>query len=366
MKRRNFIIALAVGAVIISVVLFLKITGGVIDVSSPLDKYLAPVFAKFNISEDDMARESRGTASRDGRRYLRVFREYSVRDVDFKKFTKALEAGLKKTPFTVKRSDYTSAKGREEAYYAIRFKALDVLSMRLAKKAGRRQKAPKKLYPNPKVAVVLDDFGNNRYNLEPLFSIGIPVTFSILPNLKYSSIISKEAAARGYEVILHLPLEPHRKDVVEEVDAINSGLPDDEVTARLRRDINSIPGLAGVSNHMGSKATEEPRLMEVIFRELKSRRLFFLDSFVTEKSVCGEVAKKVGIRMTRRSVFLDNRLDAEYIKNQLYAAKDLAFRTGACVAIGHDRKVTVRVLGEVLPELEKEGIRFVKLADLVQ
>ena len=106
--------------------------------------------------------------------------------------------------------------------------------------------------------------------------------------------------------------------------------------------------------------------MEVIFRELKSKKLFFLDSFVTEKSVCGEAARKAGIRYCRRNIFIDNKLDEEYIRKQLYAARDFAFRNGSCVAIGHDRKTTVRVLSDVLPELEREGIRFVRAADLVK
>src|SRR3989338_3220653 len=273
MKFRSFTIALAAGIVIITAALYMKIAGSVMDVSGPLDRSLVPILSQAGMTDEDMARESREVVEKDGRRYLHIFREYSVRDADFRKFTRSLGAGLKKTPFLVARSDYTFVKGREEAYYVIRFKGFDVLAMRLKKKAARAGvKAIKKLYPNPEVAVVLDDFGNNRYSLEPLFSIGIPITLSILPNLRYSSIISKEASSRGYEVILHLPLEPHRKDVVEENDAINSRLSDDEVTARLRRDIKSIPGLVGVSNHMGSKATEEPHLMEVIFRELKSKK----------------------------------------------------------------------------------------------
>ena len=367
MTPKTILVLILAAAVAIGGIFYFVNLGRVLDRSGAIDSLVTPILEKFGLVEEDLVRESREVGRKGLKRYLHTFREYSAGGVDFKKFTQALEAGLKKTPYLLARRDYFLARGEEEAYYVVRFKEFDLFSMRLKKKALARPAAPaKKRFANPRVVIVLDDFGNNMNNVEALFSIGIPVTLSILPNLKYSSRIAREALDRGYEVILHLPLEPHRKDVVEEQDSINSRLTDSEVLGRLRRDIESIPGLVGVSNHMGSKATEEEHLMEVIFKELKARNLFFLDSFVTKKSVCEEVAEKAVIKYARRSIFLDNRLDDEYIRGQIDELKDVAFRTGSCIGIGHDRKATVRVLAEALPELESEGVRFVKLSEVVR
>lgn len=231
--------------------------------------------------------------------------------------------------------------------------------------AGKKAVKVKKLY-HPKVAVVMDDFGYNTNSLDGLFRIKRPITLSILPNLRYSREIAVSAKSKGYEVILHLPLEPHRKDVREEVDTINSRMDEKEVLARLESGIESVPGLKGVSNHMGSKSTEEKPLMTIIFSDLNKKKLYFLDSLTSKRSVCREVARKTGLRYAKRSIFLDNSNAEDYIRKQILEMRRLAFKNGRAIAICHDRINTVKVLGEMMPELASEGIDFVYLSELVK
>jgi hypothetical protein len=292
-----------------------------------------------------------------------VYWEYETSGIDAGDFTEALSASLKRGRFEIAKRDRSIVKGIEELTYELSFRGFTIMTLKLRQKRAVRP-AVKKAFPHPNVAIVIDDFGYTMDNLETFFAIGAPIAFSVLPNLKYSSIIAKEARSQGYEVILHLPLEPHRKDVREEVDTINSKLSKAEITARLERALRSVPGAVGVSNHMGSKSTEEPQLMETIFFALKEDEIFFLDSLVTNKSVCEGVARKVGIRYAKRSVFLDNALDEARIETQINRLRDRAFATGSAIAIGHDRKVTAKVLGEALPELQREGMRFVKVSEL--
>ena len=218
----------------------------------------------------------------------------------------------------------------------------------------------------PMVAIVMDDFGYNTNSLAALFAIREPVTLSILPNLPYSTAIAREARATGHEVILHLPLASHRKDVREEMDTINSNMAPGAALARLDAAIASVPGLKGVSNHMGSKATEDFKLMELIFGRLKKDGLYFLDSLTSQRSACKAAAKSAGIVYARRDIFLDNSEDPEYIKKQILAMRKLAFKKGSVIAICHDRRNTVKVLREMMPELAAAGIRFVYLSELVR
>jgi uncharacterized protein len=218
----------------------------------------------------------------------------------------------------------------------------------------------------PRIAVVIDDFGYSMNNTDGLFAIGEPVTLSILPGQPYSRRIAEAARAHGYEVILHLPLESHRNDVREEFDTIRSGMSQKEVTERLESQIADVPGLKGVSNHMGSASTEDPELMREIFVFLKKRGLYFLDSLTSQKTVCKDIAARVGLPCERRDVFLDNKSDAEYIKGQLAQARKIAYRRGRAIAICHDRKSTIAVLAEAMPEMSARGIRFVFLSELVK
>lgn len=223
-----------------------------------------------------------------------------------------------------------------------------------------------KAHRNPKVAIVMDDFGYSKNDLDALFSLKQTVTLSILPGQRYTREIANLAKARGFEVILHLPLESDRKDVVEEADTIRSGMSEKEIILRLKKDIESVPWIDGVSNHMGSKATTDTAVMTSILRYLKSRGLYFFDSLTSEKSVCLKVASALNVKCARRDIFLDNSNNTAAIEKQLADLKRMAFKSGEMIAICHDRKNTIAVLSRALPEMAKEGIEFVRLSELVK
>ena len=105
-----------------------------------------------------------------------------------------------------------------------------------------------------------------------------------------------------------------------------------EVTAILDKDIKSIPGLIGVSNHEGSRATEDRELMTIILKDLKKRKLFFFDSMVTQESVCRDVASALELPYARRDIFLDNIDTIEKIDNEVTALEKIAFKKGRAIA----------------------------------
>jgi len=160
-------------------------------------------------------------------------------------------------------------------------------------------------------------------------------------------------------------MEPHEKYRLEQNTIMTSM---DETTIRgiLEKDLADISYAKGVSNHMGSFAMEDPRTVEIIFKELNKRKLYFLDSVVSSYSVASSLAKNLGVAFIQRSVFLDNKEDPIYIRGQIYKLKTKAKLYGSAVGIGHDRKVTLEVLNTAMPELEKEGYKFVFVSDLVK
>ncbi|MCM8797788.1 MAG: divergent polysaccharide deacetylase family protein [Candidatus Omnitrophica bacterium] len=216
-----------------------------------------------------------------------------------------------------------------------------------------------------KIAIVIDDWGYNLHNLPVAEKIRQNFTVAILPNLPYSSYISQRLKEHGVEIALHLPLEPMEKYRLEKNTIfINSSRED--ILRILNDDLASVKYARGVSNHMGSRATGDERVMRIIFSELKRRRLYFLDNMDTHKSVCGQVAKEVGLAWGRRGVFLDNSKNAEYIKGQFFKLKRLARKYGQAIGVGHDNKVTVETLKGLMAEAEKEGYQFVFLSGLLK
>lgn len=223
------------------------------------------------------------------------------------------------------------------------------------------------------VAFVLDDWGYSLNNVDALFQIDRPVTLAVLPHLRYSKEISDRIIkyGRGYDIILHLPLES-KSGKAPERDTIRRNMEKNRVLSILKDDIESIPGIIGVSNHQGSRATENKEIMKIILEELKKRNLFFLDSRTTPVSVCGNISGKIGLRYAERSVFLDlgqkkdEKQTKAYIKKQIKELINIAKIRGSAIAIGHDKKLTIEVIKESIPDIEKGNIKIVPLKKLVE
>jgi polysaccharide deacetylase 2 family uncharacterized protein YibQ len=216
-----------------------------------------------------------------------------------------------------------------------------------------------------KIAIIIDDWGYNLHNLHALEGLKYPLTMSVLPNLNYSRALANEFHRRGFQIILHLPLEPREKYRLEN-NTIMTSMGEPTINSIIGQGLQSVMYAAGVSNHMGSRATENTRIMEIIFKELKKRQLYFLDSFVSAKSVCPDLARKMHLFFAKRDIFLDNNDDPEYIRSQIYKLKTRASIYGQAIGIGHDRKATLDTLKEEMAKLEKEGYKFVFLSELVR
>lgn len=218
---------------------------------------------------------------------------------------------------------------------------------------------------SPRLAIVIDDFGQDIRKLRALEDIGLPITVAIIPFLKYSEKIAEEASLLGWDVLLHMPMEP--KNVAEHnpgEGVVLTTMTDEEIIAKSKKALDSLPFILGVNNHMGSHFTEDKDAMMVFLKEIKGRGLVFLDSKTSAKSKAAEAASEVGVPLLTRDIFLDNEQDEEYISGQLEKAKKIAVKHGFAIAIGHPHKETTAVLKRELLRLKSEGIVVVKLSDL--
>ena len=214
------------------------------------------------------------------------------------------------------------------------------------------------------IAIILDDWGNSSRNIGTIEQLNVPLTIAVLPNLAYSTQVAERMHSRGLEVMLHLPMQPQTETNIEK-DTITTAMNETTVTGIIQRALASVPYAAGVNNHMGSKATQDERLMTIVMGQLKDKGMYFVDSYSSSGSVCLPVAHKTGTRFIRRDIFIDNTADRAYIRQQLNKLKAKSAKSGYAVGIGHDRKLTVEVLAEELPQIAAEGYRFVTISTLI-
>ncbi len=218
-----------------------------------------------------------------------------------------------------------------------------------------------------RIAIVLDDWGYHLESCGAIKDIPQPIAVAVLPGLAYSKAIAECAHDHHKVVMLHLPLEPHQ--YLEHYPSnyiITTNMRQQRVERLLEKNLDEVPFVEGVNNHMGSKATEDRRLMSIVFARLKERKLFFLDSMVTSKSICRDLAREMQINFTQRDVFLDNKNERVYIENQFAELAKLARRRGFAVAIGHDRPLTLQIVKEQLEKLQQEGFQIVSVEEFLR
>ena len=219
----------------------------------------------------------------------------------------------------------------------------------------------------PKVAIVIDDLGGENHIAQEILRWDVPLTLSILPFTPYAKSLAQQAHQKGREVILHLPMEPHGYPKTRPGEGVLLHEMDEEKLLRqLLKDIEAIPYIRGVSNHMGSRLMEDPEKMRIIFAELKRRGLFFLDSRTTPQTVGLHTAQSIGLRAIERSLFLDHSQDPEDIKQQMEKLIQLSLTQGKAIGIGHPYPSTLKSLKEMIPKMKEKGIEIVPLSSLME
>jgi polysaccharide deacetylase 2 family uncharacterized protein YibQ len=237
----------------------------------------------------------------------------------------------------------------------------------------RPQVKPPAVKPRPPresagyIAVILDDWGYNRTHCKYLSSFEAPVTAAIMPNLIFSGEVLQCVRAAGQEAMLHLPIEPYVfREKYPRGYMMTTEMSQREVSKLLKKILDDLPGIVGVNNHEGSRGTEDVPLMTTLMTDLKRRGLFFVDSVTTGRSVCPKVAADIGIPFSKRDIFLDNRSDRASIERQFALAAKIASEKGSVLILGHDRALTLQILGEQIRKLKAQGFVFVTVKELIR
>lgn len=220
-----------------------------------------------------------------------------------------------------------------------------------------------------KVAIVIDDIGYDLSIARDLLSLPVPITLSIFPFAPHSREIAREARTKKHEILMHLPMEPEGypgKGKDPGPGALYVKMCRKDVEKQLIADLNRIPEVCGINNHMGSRFTCDPKGMRAVMEVLKKRKKIFLDSRTITKSIGSKMAREAGIPTASRDVFLDNTRDVKKIRQQLDHLVEIAKRKGYGIGIGHPHRATYLALKKAIPEYRKAGVKFVYITSLTR
>ena len=217
-----------------------------------------------------------------------------------------------------------------------------------------------------KIAIIIDDLGNNFHQGREVIDLPYQLTYAFLPMRPYSKRLANLAATSGKEVMVHLPMQSAGHSKLGN-GALTLELTQQEFQQSVRTSLESIPHAKGVNNHMGSLLTQHPGHMSWLMEVLSDHKnsLYFVDSKTTAMTVAGQIADEHFVPHIARDVFIDSSNNEEDIRSQLSYLTKLAKRKGYAVAIGHPYPATLKELSNYLPTLEKENIEVVPVTTLL-
>ncbi|MDR3349472.1 MAG: divergent polysaccharide deacetylase family protein [Acidaminococcales bacterium] len=216
-----------------------------------------------------------------------------------------------------------------------------------------------------RLAVIVDDCGYDADIVRKITGLKQKLSFAVIPYRNFSAEALAIIKKSGKEALLHLPMEPLDRSQQSEKITIAVNMSDDEAKQITRKAIEQLPGIVGVNNHQGSRATADERIMRAVLSVIKEKRLFFVDSFTQPKTLAYKVAGQMGVRTAINRAFMDGEADVGYIKGRLRQAGEQALKEGSYIAICHARPQTAIALSETLNELEAIGVEFVFVSSLV-
>lgn len=299
---------------------------------------------------------------------LRIFIEPPQTPVSTKKTPPSKESAVKESQTdkpVIKKNDpdkAVSEKTSEEDQESLEFEIYSEDTVRDEKPPQDQVRPGAK---TPKVAIIIDDMGSDREVAEKFMDIGVKLTFAILPYGAYHKSLAARVNARGFEVMLHLPMEPNEYPKVKPGHgAIMAGMSPDTVLNKMNENLEEIPHIKGVNNHMGSRITANSTQMYQIFTAIKKKDLFFIDSRTTTNTVCKPSARLFKIPFAERDVFLDHVQSETEIDGQLKKLVSIAKARGFAVGIGHPHEETYEVLKKTLPAMSRD-VAFVFASDVV-
>jgi polysaccharide deacetylase 2 family uncharacterized protein YibQ len=218
----------------------------------------------------------------------------------------------------------------------------------------------------PRLAIILDDLGNDNAAAQAVFAMPYPLTISVLPNHAHSLEIAQQAQQRGDQVMLHLPMQSRAKEHPE-AQELHGGMSRADISRLVSQFLNEVPGVIGVNNHQGSASTADKKLMAELMLVLKEHKLFYVDSRTSAATVAYDTAQRFGVRAAFRNVpFLDDVQDVSAVRKQIEIAIAGAARKKDTIAIGHAHPSTLEALKEMLPQAKTQGVKLVFASELVR
>ncbi len=214
-------------------------------------------------------------------------------------------------------------------------------------------------------SIIIDDIGYNLKNGQAIINLPFALTIAILPRTNHAKALASLATKNHKEVMLHLPMQAiaHHK---RSPGTLDLHMTQSEFNKQLRLNLNSVPYVRGVNNHMGSLLTRHPGHMSWLMQALSQHgNLYFIDSRTSNKTVAEKIATEYNIPNLKRDIFLDPDNKENTLRQQFDRFIKKVNQQGYALAIAHPYPNTIKFLRNNLAELNRHGITLLPVSELI-
>ena len=212
------------------------------------------------------------------------------------------------------------------------------------------------------IALILDDVGYDMPALQRILELAVPIAVSVIPDAPHAGKSAELAHQAGQVVMLHLPMEPSTQKYRDRMTAsfLHEKMDNDALRQTFLSDLDMVPYVEGVNNHMGSHLTQFEKPMRGVMQVCQEQGLFFIDSKTSSKSVAAKIAAEQGIAWASRQIFLDHDISEKAMLKAWSRARRCVEKNLRCIVIAHPHEETVLFLEKHLSQADAASMMSVK------
>ncbi len=220
--------------------------------------------------------------------------------------------------------------------------------------------------PRPKVAMVVGGLGFGRALTDTVIA-RLPADVALAFSPQAPSVATDVAAARakGYEILLELPMEPHDYPTTNPGFQTLTAGAKAKNTLRLQWLMTRATGYAGLINTFGDKFLAGQDEAQFVMTETAQRGLFFVEAGAGEQSVARQAAGNAGAPFARSDTVIDKVPTRAAIDAALAGLEASAKKRGAAIGVAGALPNTVDRVATWIASLDEKGIALVPVSALV-
>ncbi|NWG46052.1 MAG: divergent polysaccharide deacetylase family protein, partial [Alphaproteobacteria bacterium] len=219
----------------------------------------------------------------------------------------------------------------------------------------------------PRIALVLTGLGlSPTATREVLADAPDAVSLAFSPHAGGLQSWINRARAKGHEVMLHLPLEPHdfpANDPGPNTLLAGAGAPEND--ARLNWVLSRATGYTGLLAEGGHRFTASEDALAPVLATLERRGLLLVEDGASPRSLTERLARTGGVDAGLADRRIDLRLSRAAIDLMLLDLETIARNRGIAIGLGFAYPITVEQIVAWAPTLRTKGIDLVPVSDVL-